>query len=201
MPNPDGSPSVGEEGYVAPAEYTIAKEDDGMLKINEVRYVPETDLQANKTANETRIAEMAELHKSEVSKYMGGESTVRTLLLQTQAENENLKTQVAGHGDVAANLTKVTSDLTTANSNLETASALALDFRKKFMVKEYGVEAAKLEGKDMNALSFFEEALVAVQATGGAGNYAVGGGSGANGTPLTSEARMQQTLDNTLQKK
>ncbi len=199
MPNADGSPLPGEADYVAPVvtppEFTVTKEDDGMFKVNEVRYVPETDLQANKTANETRINELAEQHKSELSKYMGDESSTRTLLLQTQAENEKLKETVNGSGELQANLTKATADLEAATQGWSTASALALDFRKKFMVKHYGIAADKLEGKDMNQLTFFEEALGAVGAQGGEGNYALGGNQGATNVETTAEQRAQATLD------
>ena len=197
MPNADGSPLPGEEGYVPPnpPEFTVVKEDDGMLKINDVRYVPETDLLANKDANDKRLAEQAEAHKTELSKYMGNESETRTLLLQTQADNEKLKEQVNGNVTLQADLEKAKADLTAAQDGWNTASALALDYRKKFMAGKYGISPDKLEGKDMNQLTFFEEALGAVQAQGGEGNYALSGNAGGDKTGQTAEQRAAAILD------
>jgi len=59
---------------------------------------------------------------------------------------------------------------------------------------KYNLKPDQLQGKDMNQLNFFEEALGAVIATGGNGNLAVGGNQGGSPAPSDPMARAKAVI-------
>jgi len=187
--NDDQSSSQGSNTNVQ-----IVNEPDGALKIGEVRYVPESDLLANKEANARRLDELAAAHKEELSKYMGDSNSIQQLLLQTQAERDTLKEQLEVASKAKAELEQTKADLESVRNSLNTHSELALSYRKKWIAKEYGVSPDKLEGKDMNQLGFFEEALSAV-ASAGNGNLAVASGGAGVAKPTDPIARAKLAIE------
>lgn len=185
-------------GNGTPATYNVAADTDGVLKINDVRYVLESDLLANKGANDTRISELTTAHKTELDQHLGNQDSNRTLMLQAQAESERLRTEVQGNSTLKADLEKANADLATAQTSNDTNMQLAMHYRKELMVTSYGIKPEQLEGKSMHELASFEEALKAVKALNPATDGLAVGGTPSGVpqvTPDTPQQRMQKVVD------
>ena len=71
----------------------------------------------------------------------------------------------------------------------------ALEYRKKWTVKEFGATEDSVKDLNMEQLDMFERALRVVKTTTGGGNYATGGG-GSTPAPTNSVDRALRILQN-----
>ena len=188
------------EFTIGETSYTMAIEADGAYKIGEDRYIKESDLTANKEANTTRLAEQVELHKQEISQLSGDGASSRQLLLQTQSERDTFKTQAEANSTAAKALEEAKASIAGITTSRDTNVELALGYRKQAIVMKHSLNPDILNGKNMDQLNYFEEALSAVGVgvnqggAAGAGNYAAGLG-GAGTTAMTSMERALKALE------
>lgn len=175
---PDGDNST----YIANEDGTITmKEEDG----KETRFVKEADLLAVKGG-----AEAAERRaKGEVTAAQEQLSQSKQSLLQAEAQVETLKEDLAKGAGSAEELAKVKQDLETAQGNVTSLSGKVLEFRKAAIVATFKVAPDTVKDKTLEQLDLFEEALRAVGAGQGVGNFAIGGGAG--GANLTGKSPME----------
>ncbi len=148
-----------------------------------VKMVPESDLLALKGSLEGKLTESE-------SKYTTFESSSKQLLSDTQSKLYSAEARVKTlEGE--ATTTKVTMEgLTTVKVELDASreenkkhNETILTLRRESLSKTYNFPLANLQEKDMAALTALEEALKAVQTTGGAYALAAGGGGTSPQTP------------------
>ena len=179
-------------------QFAVLKDEDGVIRLNNERYVPEKDLIAHKQANERRIAELTEQHQTSTAQNMNESESTRQLLLQAQAERDKLQEQVNAGMISAEAVQRAQADAEAMKTSLLAQTELALNYRKDAMVLRYNLKPEQLIGKDMNQLTYFEEAMQAVgvaQVAGTSGNYAAGGGQGGAPTPMSDMERASAALD------
>lgn len=177
---------------------TYTTNDDGTLSIkdkegNEVRYAKESDLLAVKGSREAadaRVKEIetssqaeAEARKAELTTANTNLDTARQQLLQAEAKAEELGKKVGEGAGSAEELAKVKQELETAVKSGEGLNTKVLEYRRQIMVATYGIPADSVKDKTLEQLDSYEEALKAVLATKGLGNFAAGGGAGGGATP------------------
>lgn len=171
--------------YVANKDGTIVvKDSEG----KEVRYAKETDLlavkgssEAAKGAAETAAKAASEsqvTHKAEIETANTNLETTRQQLLQAEAKATTLEEQVKAGTGTTEELKKAKDELETAKKSGEELTTKALEYRRQIIVATFGIPADTVKEKTMEQLDNYEEALKAVIATKGIGNYAIGGGGG-----------------------
>ena len=172
---------------------TFTSNKDGTISVKdsegkEVRYAKEADLLAVKGSSEaaekraTEVAKQAEesqkTHVAEIATANTNLETTRQQVLQAEAKVSGLEEKVNAGAGSAEELATVKQSLEAAKAEKSTAEATALESRRALMVMTYGIPAKDVEEKTMEQLGYYEEALKAVIATKGVGNYAIGGGGG-----------------------
>lgn len=177
---------------------TYTTNDDGTLSIkdkdgNEVRYTKESDLLAVKGSREAAEARVKEIETSsqaeaatrkvELETATTGLETIRQEKLQAEAKIEELEKKVGEGTGSAEELVKVKQELETAVKGGEGLTTKVLEYRRQIMVATYGIPADSVKDKTLEQLDSYEEALKAVLATKGTGNFAAGGGAGGGATP------------------
>jgi len=171
---------------------TFTTNKDGTISIKgedekEVRYALESDLLAVKGSAETAektYKEAQKAHETEVSKANENLATSDQKRLQAEAKIESLEEQLKQGGVTSKDdLEKAQAELETARKSGEELTKKTLDSRRQLMVATYGIPADSIAEKTLDELGNYEEALKAVLATKGAGNFAIGGGGGGAPTP------------------
>lgn len=185
-------------------DLTFVENKDGTISVKdsegkEVRYAKEADLlaikgssEAAKEAAETAAkaaTESQEAHKAEIETANTNLETTRQQVLQAEAKVTSLEAKVKEGAGSAEELAKVKQDLETAKKDGEGLTTKALDYRKQIIVATFGIPADSVKDKTMEQLDNYEEALKAVIATKGIGNYAIGGGAG--GGDLSGKSPME----------
>ena len=155
---------------------------------NEVRYAKESDLLAvkgSKEAAETRATDLSKqaeesqkTHTAEIATANTALETTRQQVLQAEAKVTTLEEKVTAGVGSAEELARVKEELVTAKASGEGLTTKALEYRRQIIVATFGIAADTVKDKTMEQLDNYEEALKAVIATKGVGNYALGGGSG-----------------------
>jgi len=165
---------------------TYTENKDGTLSIRDsegkdVRYAKESDLLAVKgsaEALERQAAESQKAHQAEITTATTDLATARQEVLQAEAKVTGLEEKVAVHTGTAEELAQVKQDLEAAKKSGVELTDEALEYRRTLIVATYGIPADTVKEKTMEQLDHYEEAIKAVLATRGAGNYAIGGGGG-----------------------
>jgi len=172
---------------------TYTTNEDGTVTIkdkdgNEVRWAKESDLLAvkgSREAAETKVKEIetssqaeAATRKAELETATTSLETTRQQLLQAEAKAEELEKKVGEGTGSAEELVKVKQELETAVKSGEGLSNKVLEYRRQIMVATYGIPADSVKDKTLEQLDSYEEALKAVLAAKGLGNFAAGGGAG-----------------------
>ena len=185
-------------------DMTVIANKDGTVSVKDsegvvVRYAKESDLLAVKGSSEvaekraTEVAKQAEdsqkTHAAEIATANTSLETTRQQVLQAEAKVSNLEEKVKEGTGSTEELAQVKLDLAAAKSSGEELKTSALGSRRALMVMTYGIPAKDVEEKTMEQLGYYEEALKAVIATKGAGNYALGGGGG--GGDLSGKSPME----------
>jgi len=177
---------------------TYTPNEDGTLSVKdsegkEVRYAKESDLLAVKGSREAadaRVKEIetssqaeAEARKAELTTANTNLDTARQQLLQAEAKAEELEKKVGDGTSSAEELAKVKQELETAVKSGESLSNKVIEYRRQIMVATYGIPADSVKDKTLEQLDSYEEALKAVLASKGLGNFAAGVGTGGGTTP------------------
>lgn len=180
-PNKDGTISV--------------KDADG----NEVRYAKEADLLAIKGSSEAAkeaagaaakaATESQAAHKAEIETATTKLETTRQQVLQAEAKVTSLEAKVKENAGSAEELAAAKQALEAAKTSGEGLTNKALEYRRTIIVATYGIPADTVAEKTMEQLDNYEEALKAVIATKGVGNYAIGGSAG--GGDLSGKSPME----------
>ncbi len=171
---------------------------DGVVTVDGKKFIPESDLIANKKSLEGQLKTAQTTHETAIdaAKLETSESQKQIATLNAKIqENEQARESGAVSDEDAA---RVKQELETAKSSMETLSASALELRRANLVLQYGVAPDTIKEKDMSQLDAFEEALKAVSTArgSGVGPYAVGGGSG-DAAPQTNIERAAKVLEAT----
>ena len=158
------------------------------------KMVPESDLlavknslgekltkaeQAAATAIADAEAAKASLSEAQQSKY------------QLEARVTELETQVKDGTSSKEELERVKGDLTNANKSVEGLTTKVLESRRRELVATFSLNPEVVKDKTLEQLDSFEEALKAVAAAKGIGNFAVGGVTGGGQAPTTGRQKMQ----------
>ncbi len=166
--------SDNDKTYTVNEDKTISVKDSGG---NEVRYAKESDLLTVKGSAETIKAKADDVSKA-AETASASLATTRQDLLRAEAKISNLETQVAENTGSKEELDKAKSELETAKTSGQELTTKTLEYRRQIIIATYGIPADTVNEKSMSELDSYEEALKAVIATKGIGNYAGGGGGG-----------------------
>ena len=190
-----------------PLTYTQSKDGAIVVKDTEgkdVRYTKESDLLTVKGSADTAIKAVEKAAKTaqeEATKALEASSTALDAskaevaaantkfdetaqkLLQAEAERETLKEEVTKSAGSVVELTKAKADLENATKSVGELTTKALEYRRNVIVTTFGVSADVVKDKTVEQLDAFEEALKAVAAAKGIGNYAAGGATGGGAVP------------------
>lgn len=188
---------------------TYTENKDGTISVqgsegNEVRYAKEADLLAVKGSAEaaTKAAKEAqEAVKAEIETANTNLESTRQEKLQAEAKISSLEEKVSAGAGSTDELANVKQELEAAKKSGEELTNKALEYRKQIVVSTFGIPADTVKDKTMEQLDYYEEALKAVVAAKGIGNYAVGGGGGVGAAPLTPLDRAKQTIATAMEKK
>ena len=172
---------------------TFTTNKDGTIAIkdsegNEVRYAKESDLLAVKgsqEAAEKRAKEAEGSKEAEVKAATNNLESTRQEVLKAEAKVSSLEDKVKDGAGSTEELAKVKQELEDAKKGGEELTTKALEYRRQVIISTYGIPADTVKDKTMEELDYYEEALKAVIATKGIGNYAIGGGGGGATTPLS----------------
>lgn len=181
--------------YAANKDGTISvKDTDG----NDVRYTKEADLLAVKggaEAADKRTREAQETHATELKTANTNMDQSHQQLLQAEAKVTSLEEQVTQDKGSATELTQVKQELETAKAEKGSLETKTLEYRRAIVAATYSISAKIVEEMDTAKLDAFEEALKAVVATKGIGNYALSGGGGNAGEPLSGREQIRSGFD------
>lgn len=196
-------------------ELTFTPNKDGTISVkdsdgNEVRYAKESDLLAvkgsaedikTKAAEVTKSAEEAQkANKAEIETANASLGTSRQDLLKAEVKITTLEEQVKEGAGSTEELAKAKAELETAKTSGAELTAKTLEYRRQIIVSTYGIPADTVKEKSMEELDHYEEALKAVIATKGIGNFATGGGTGGS-TPIAPLDRAKATLEAAMDKR
>lgn len=168
---------------------TYTENKDGTISVKdtegkEVRYSKESDLLAVKGSSETaekKAKENLEARQAEVDTANTNLETTRQQVLQAESKISTLEEQIKEGSGSKEELENVKQELEAAKKSGVELNSKALEYRRQIVVATYGVPADTVKDKTMEELNYYEEALKAVIATKGIGNYAIGGGGGGEG--------------------
>ena len=146
------------------------------------RFVKEADLLSIKGSKESveRAAKEAESSRDRAIAEANSKVEVEhQRALQAEARVSSLEEQVTQGGGNAAELVKAKADLEAAKKSSEALGIKHLELRRNVITATFGVPKETVANKDLAALEVYEEALKAVLGEKRAGNFAFGGGGGA----------------------
>lgn len=169
-----------------PPAPVVVRESDGMYKIGDARYVPESDLLAVKGGATKKDAEWEGKLKAlntewegKVNEASAKHNTATQEVLKLQAQIEDLGKRLSDTAGVTTDLTNTKSALDAAKLASEGHATKALELMRQLIQVKYNVKPDMVAKKTMEELTMLEVALQAVG--GGTGRYAVppaGGGAG-----------------------
>lgn len=143
------------------------------------KMVPESDLltvKAGKEGLEKKLKESEAVNKTALE-------DAQQKLLQSEASIEKLKEEYGNSSASTKELVDTKQQLETAQKRGEELSTKVLELRKDTIMSAFKVPAELVDGKTPEQLDILEEALKAIAANKGIGNYAAGGSGG--GSDLT----------------
>jgi len=150
------------------------------------KMVPESDLISVKKGMEHQIDELKTSHAAELEGLNSKLSDTNTNLVASEAKAKDLEERLSQSNISAEELSKVKKELGTAQTAVKSLTDKTLEYRRRIVALGYGIPEDTIKDKTLEQLDAFEEALRAVSATKGIGNYALtqGGGGGATETPI-----------------
>lgn len=155
------------------------------------RMVSESDLIAAKNSLNKKLSEQKEFYEGVIA-YMNSEKDEeRSKLLKAEAKAESLAELTTQEQSASEELAKVKSALQAAEASRDAANQAAVEYRRKFVSREYGVSEDAIKDKNIEQLGYVEDALKLVQKTRSA--YATGGG--ATSTPVTPLDRAKGVIE------
>lgn len=160
--------------------------------VTEPKLVPEKDLLALKSKAEGLELQLKEI----VEKHQSALDAVTSKLYATEASVKKLEEQLTESAKSGKDLTEVKTKLEAAEKRFGDLSNKALDYRKRLIVATFSISADVIKDKSLEQLDLYEEALKAVTATRGVGNYAAGGGTGGGAQVLKPRERIRAGFDN-----
>lgn len=132
------------------------------------KMVPESDVVKAKGGLQKQLEEaksqMAEAH---------------SLRLQAEAKVQTLEENQKRSADAVKEMESLKSSLEEIKKASDSATTLALQYRRQLIAKEYSVPEDTIKAYGMQELEMFEKALKVVKSNTGGGQYAAGGVSGA----------------------
>ena len=147
------------------------------------RLVPESDVVKAKGGLQKQLeevrAQMAEAH---------------SLRLQAEAKVQTLEENQKKSADAVKEMESLKSSLEEIKKASDSATTLALQYRRSLIAKEYSVPEDTIKAYGMQELEMFEKALKVVKSNTGGGQYAAGGVSGAP-TVVTDTDRALRNLE------
>jgi len=170
-PEPDATPTP-----------QITEKD--MMAVKSKLEKAENQLKVASTEHKTALAELDTKYNDTYQK-----------LLQAEAKTTSLEEQITQSGNSAEELKDAKQKLADAEKSVTDLTTKVLGSRKQAMVATYNIPAESIAEKNEEQLGNYEEALKAVIATKGVGNYAVGGGGGGAATPEQPLDRARRILE------
>lgn len=134
------------------------------------KMVKESDLLAIKSAKEGLEQKLTESTTNF--------SDVQNKLYAAEAREKGLQEKLTEASASAEELKEIKPKLETAQAAVESLTSKALDTRRKLIALSFGIPVTSLEEKSLTQLDDYEEALKAVSAAKGIGNYVAGAGGG-----------------------
>jgi len=186
-----------------PEEQTYTENKDGTITVKgkdgtEVRFAKESDLLAVKGSAETIKAKAEEVTKAAEEAQKANKDAIETAntnletsrqdVLKAEAKVSNLEDKVKEGAGSAEELAQAKTDLEAAKKSGVELTTKALEYRRMVIVSTYGIPADTVGEKTMEELDHYEEALKAVIATKGLGNFAAGGGGGGSAADLAGKS-------------
>ncbi len=175
---------------------------DGVVTVDGKKYVKESDLIAAKESLKGDMEKAQAAHNEAVDKLRLDVDAAQKQVATANAALDEAK-KARATGDISADeMSKVKQEADTAKAALATATASALDLRRKLVMATYQINPTsdvgkKLMEKDAAQLDSFEEAMKAISTSrSGPGNYLVGGGGGGP-APVSNMERAKALLANT----
>lgn len=164
----------------------------------EPKLVPEKDLLALKSKAEgleQKLKEAEASHSAVIEGHKKQLDEVTTKLYATEASVKKLEEQLTEGAKSTKDLAEVKTKLEAAEKRLGDLSSKALDYRKKLILATFKIPAEVIKDKSLEQLDLYEEALKAVSATSGAGNYAITVGAGGGNQTLKPRERIRAGFD------
>jgi ABC-type uncharacterized transport system permease subunit len=206
---PDNNIASGSEVNQQPAQ-SVAPEkilnftlgsDGKFLGPDGKKYIPESDLIALKNSHEKNLSEAQNAHNTSIDGVRVQLSTAQQEIARRDAKIKELEEASKSGAISAEEKAKYESELSAAKSSVEQLTNTALEYRRSLMAAKYpSIKPEQLKDKTSVQLDALEEALQAVGAARGAGNYAIGGGSGGGNAPISSTERAQRILQEAASK-
>ncbi len=182
--NPDPiAPSGDKPGEATPPPSNdkapkLEVKDGGML-VGGRKVVYESDLIAAKESLSGANDKAQVVHNDAIDKAKLSLSEAQQQLAASNAKNKEL-TDAQGKGAISEDeVARIKQETVTAKSSAESSGNKVLELRRANIVLKYQMPAEQLEGKTLEQLDSFEEAIKTVAGIrGGVGPYAFGGGGG-----------------------
>lgn len=173
--------------------------EDGTIAVKdaegkEVRYAKESDLLVLKESRDSLQTKLAAAEKERgtaVSEAETKAAEAKNAQIRAEADVERLSDEIKTHTGTAEELTKLKTQLETAQEAGKNSATELLELRRNAIVTNYKVPPDTVKDKDLDQLKLFEEALKAVVGAAG-GNYAFGGAAAGTTVPQGSPMELAQ---------
>ena len=162
------------------------------------KMVPEKDLLAVKAGMEKAVTERDSI-QIELNKFKTDSGTYYSRAIAAEARITSLEEQITGFNNTTVERDKFKQDLDATIVAKDKAEASALEFKKTAILASYSIPITSIENKSLQELILFEDALKAVGAVKGGGNYAVASGGGRT-TPETALERASRAIKEAKEK-
>jgi septation ring formation regulator EzrA len=141
----------------------------------EAKLVPEKDLLAIKSAKESleqKIAELTKNHEATLSTQKKSLDELTNKLFAAEANLKALDEKLANSSKDSAAYSEAKTKLDDATKKLGDMGNKVLDYRKQLLTLNFKIQPKALEGKSIEQLDLFEDALKAVGGVAGTGSFA-----------------------------
>jgi len=162
------------------------------------KLVPEKDLLALKAAKESleqKLKETESTLTSTVETHRKSLDEVTNKLFAAEASVKKFEEQLSESAKSGKDYAEVKAKLEAAEKKAGELSIKTLEYRKKLIADTFKIPADSLKDKSLEQLDLYEEALKAVQAARGAGNYALPGAPGNGAAPMPARERIRTGFD------
>ena len=150
-------------------------------------------VKSQKEGLQTKLTE-AETMLGEIPTLKSNLSDAQQKQFAAEARVTGLEATVAESAGSITELASTKQELERALVTAKEAGDKSLEYRRALLAGTYGIALDTIKDKTVEQLDAYEDALKAVKGNGGAGNFALPGAGGGQGTPQTQIERANQIL-------